>query len=83
MNDDKKYNTKTKEQLIQRLEKSRKVVLNSLNNNPDFDTWKYLVDVLESCYLNNPQNITIEEAHAIIWKIKEDLNIEARLMFNK
>ncbi|MCR9920551.1 hypothetical protein NB550_24030, partial [Vibrio parahaemolyticus] len=75
---EKKYNTKTKQQLKQRLEKSRKVVINSLKDNPDFDAWRYLVDVLESCYMNNPKVITLEECHAIIWKIKEELNIEVR-----
>jgi hypothetical protein len=75
---EKEYNTKTKEQLIKRLEKSRKVVINSLKENPNFDAWRYLVDVLESCYINNPKVITLEECHAIIWKIKEDLNIEVR-----
>ncbi|KFI12709.1 hypothetical protein IX95_07075 [Vibrio sp. B183] len=75
---EKEYNTKTKEQLIKRLEKSRKVVINSLKENPDFDAWRYLVDVLESCYMNNPKVITLEECHAIIWKIKEDLNIQVR-----
>ncbi|WP_045405092.1 hypothetical protein [Vibrio jasicida] len=78
MDYEKEYNTKTKEQLIYRLKNSRKVVINSLNNNPDFDAWKYLVDVLESCYMNNPKVITIEECHKIIWEIKEDLNIEVR-----
>ncbi|WP_159737168.1 hypothetical protein [Vibrio atypicus] len=75
---EKEYNTKTKEELIKRLEKSRKVVINSLKENPDFDAWRYLVDVLESCYMNNPKVITLEECHAIILKIKEDLNIEVR-----
>lgn len=83
MNDDKKYNTKSKEDIIKQLKNSRRIVEIRLKRYPKFDAWKYLVDVLESCYSNNPQNITIEEAHAIIWKIKEDLNIEARLMFNK
>lgn len=75
---EKEYNTKTKAQLIKRLEKSRKVVINSLKENPDFDAWRYLVDVLESCYMNNPKVITLEECHARILKIKEDLNIEVR-----
>lgn len=75
---EKEYNTKTKAQLIKRLEKSRKVVINSLKENPDFDAWRYLTDVLESCYMNNPKVITLEEGHAIIWKIKEDLNIQVR-----
>ncbi|HAS6095599.1 TPA: hypothetical protein I7145_13205 [Vibrio vulnificus] len=75
---EKEYNTKTKEQLIKRLEKSRKVVINSLKDNPDFDAWRYLVDVLESCHMKNPKVITLEECHEIIWKIKEDLNIEVR-----
>ncbi|MCR9943911.1 hypothetical protein [Vibrio owensii] len=75
---EKDYNTKTKAQLIKRLEKSRKVVINSLKENPDFDAWRYLVDVLESCYMNNPKVITLAEGHAIILKIKEDLNIEVR-----
>lgn len=75
---EKQYNTKTKEELIRRLENSRKVVINSLKQNPNWDAWTYLVDVLESCYMNNPKIITIEEAHAIIWKIKEDLKIEVK-----
>ncbi|EHR0227832.1 hypothetical protein KS670_003392 [Vibrio parahaemolyticus] len=75
---EKKYNTKTKQQLKQRLEYSRKVVINSLKENPDFDAWRYLVDVLDSCYMNNPKVITLEECHEIILEIKEDLNIEVR-----
>lgn len=75
---EKEYNTKTKAQLIKRLEKSRKVVINSLKENPDFDAWRYLVDVLDSCYMNNPKVISLKEGHEIIWKIKEDLNIEVR-----
>lgn len=73
---EKEYNRRTKQQLIQRLEKSRKVVINSLKDNPNFDAWRYLVDVLENCYMNNPKVITLEECHEIIWNIKEDLNIE-------
>lgn len=78
MNYEMEFNRKTKQQLVDRLEKSRNVVINSLKNNPDFDAWKYLVDVLESCYMQNPKVITLEECHAIIWKIKEDLNIEVK-----